>query len=72
MSGRPRLEIARNMGSGRPYQSPGARKEKLRERAFRHGDGSGKGGGRRKAAFCFPGGEEAILQQMKRRKPRNG
>ena len=33
---------------------------------------AGKGGGRRKAAFCFPGGEEAILQQMKRRKPRNG
>jgi hypothetical protein len=33
---------------------------------------SGKGAGRIKAAFCFPGGEEAILQQMKRRKPRNG
>lgn len=33
---------------------------------------SGKGAGRRKAAFCFPGGEEAVIQQMKRRKPRNG
>jgi error-prone DNA polymerase len=34
-------DLARNMGSGRaPYQSPGARKEKLRERAFRRGGGS--------------------------------
>src|SRR5262245_33158152 len=33
---------------------------------------AGKGAGRRKAAFCFPGDEETILQQMKRRKPRNG
>jgi error-prone DNA polymerase len=33
--------MARNLGSGRPpYQSPGARKEKLRERAFRRGGGS--------------------------------
>ncbi len=45
MSDRPRLELARNLGlrSGRPYQSPGARKEKLREREFRHGGGAGGG-----------------------------
>ncbi len=45
MSGRSRHELARNMGSGRPYQSPGARKEKLRERVYR--PGGGRGGGAR-------------------------
>jgi len=33
--------MARNMGSGRPYQSPGARKEKIRERTY-HRDDSGR------------------------------
>jgi hypothetical protein len=32
----------------------------------------GKGGGRRKSAFTFPGDESTIMQQMKRRKQRNG
>ncbi|HEX9801106.1 MAG TPA: DNA polymerase III subunit alpha, partial [Thermoanaerobaculia bacterium] len=42
MGGRSRGDLARDMvGSGRaPYQSPGARKEKLREREFRRGAGS--------------------------------
>jgi error-prone DNA polymerase len=41
MSGRGRTELVRDLlGSGRPYQSPGARKEKLRERAFRRGGSS--------------------------------
>jgi len=31
----------RAMGSGRPYQSPGARKEKLRERRYRRGGDAG-------------------------------
>jgi len=42
MAGRSRQELARDMGmagGGRPYQSPGARKEKLRERAYRRGGG---------------------------------
>ncbi|MBK8256835.1 MAG: hypothetical protein IPK82_29705 [Polyangiaceae bacterium] len=33
---------------------------------------AGKGTGRRKAALRFPGTEETISQQFKRRKPRNG
>ena len=39
MGGRDRNEIAGPPGGGRPYQSPGARKEQLRVRAFRHGAG---------------------------------
>ncbi|HSM13171.1 MAG TPA: error-prone DNA polymerase, partial [Thermoanaerobaculia bacterium] len=37
MSERSRREPVRDLGSGRPYLSPGARKEKLRERSFRRG-----------------------------------
>jgi len=57
MSGRSRTEVARNMGCGRPYQSPGARKEKLRERDFRPGGGARAAGGyaelRAASAFSF-------------------
>ncbi|MEO8277520.1 MAG: PHP domain-containing protein, partial [Thermoanaerobaculia bacterium] len=40
MSGRGKKEIARNlhMGGGKPYESPGARKEKLLERSFRRSE----------------------------------
>lgn len=34
MSERKRLELVRTLGSGRPYLSPGARKEKLRQRSY--------------------------------------
>jgi len=40
MSDRKLGELARNMGSGRPYQSPGARKEKIRQREYRSRSGA--------------------------------
>lgn len=43
MSDRGRLGVVRDLGSGRPYLSPGARKEKLRERHFRAGAAGGGG-----------------------------
>ena len=41
MSGRKKDDIARNlhMGGGKPYLSPGARKEKLLERTYRRAAG---------------------------------
>ncbi len=37
MGERGRTGLARNLGSGRPYASPGARKEKIRQRDYRPG-----------------------------------